>query len=331
MSLMATPPSDDTREMFRLLKDGGWHNYAAIKASIAEQVPPGRALRKYQMRLRQNRELRNDPNTDIYRSEDDQIRLGQGACAQITMTSWIGKGIITRGEGENREVKIKPGFKPWGIEVGPEPQEPPPRPQGYTDPPPSDSEPSVASPHGAQEASVPQPEPRYGWAEPPSDEQRAADQAAQDEGTLPARRIKLEPESFERPISEPGPVPEPEPDLPGAQLLSDVIDPAVQAPSPPYVTNVPVWSCPECFMAVTNETEHAKWHRELKAGPSAEEFALVDREAMVTLIGDVTRQVLDEFQTGMQDWLEARFAEVERQIFALRGVRPDRVSWAQKP
>lgn len=329
---MATPPSDDTREMFRLLADGEWHNYAEIKASVAAKVPPGRALRKYQMRLRQNRELRKDPNTEIYRSEDDQIRLGQGACAQITMTSWIGKGIISKGEGPGKEVKIKPGFKPWGVETGPvsEPQDPPEKAEGYTEVPPSDSVPSEPSGAGAQEASVSEPEPRYGWAEPPSDEQRAADQAAHGEGTLPARRIKLEPESFERPISEPGPVPEPEPDLPGAQLLSDVIDPAVQEPSSPYVTNVPVWSCPECFMAVTNEAEHARWHRELKAGPSAEEFALVDREAMVTLIGDVTRQVLDEFQSGMQDWFETRFAELERQIFALRGVRPDRPSWTQK-
>lgn len=317
---MATPPSDDTRVMFRLLKDGGWHNYAGVKASIAAQVPPGRALRKYQMRLRQNRDLRNDPNTDIYRSEDDQVRLGQGACAQITMTSWIGKGIITRGEGQDREVKIKPGFKPWGIEVGPEPQEPPPEPQGYTDPPPSDSEPSVPAADTAQEASVPEPEP------------------------VPV------------PQPEPEKAPEPEPVMP--QLLSDVIDPPPAAgepdvpapgfqrpkvddfvrdlpqgpePSSQYVANVPVWGCPECFLAVTDEAAHAKWHQELKADQSAEEFALVDREAMVTLIGDVTRQVLDEFQTGMQDWLEARFAELERQIFALRGVRPDRVSWAQKP
>lgn len=316
MNLMATPPSDDTRTMFRLLGDREWHNYAQIKAAIAATVPPGRALRKYQERLRQNRDLRNDPNTEILRSEDDQIKLGAAACAQITMTSWKGKGVISRGEGPDKEIKIKPGFSSWGIEAVrmSEEQDPGKAGEGYTDLPPRDSEPSEPSAAGAQGASEPEPERQ------PAPEPRSPEPVAVEEDVLPAA-------SDTGSVLLDGSVP------PGPWVPHSLPEP-MAAPaegSSQYVTNVPVWSCPECFMAVTDEAEHHRWHREIKSGTEHPEMALLDQEAMRTLLGDVTRQALDDFQVGMQDWFEARFAELERQIFILRGLRPDRVSWSQKP
>lgn len=329
---MATPPSDDTRTMFKLIADGEWHNYQQVKAAIAATVPPGRALRKYQQRLQESRDIRRDSNTEVYRSEDEQIRLGAMSCAQVTLTSWKGKGIIVRGEGTEKQVKVKPGFHSWGIVQAPVTtmQDPAKQGQGYTDLPPRDSEPFEARGVEPQEASAFNPEPQ---AEPEPE---------------PASMVELDALTVMQPspvgsflaaapdsalVEGPKPAQQwvPPADSPFAAVSDVKAGPGDQPAPSQWVTNVPVQICSECSMAVTDLAAHEQWHAELKAEPGGKEFALVDREAMVTLVGDVTRQVLDEFQVGLQDWFEERFAELERQIFALRGTRLDRSSWTQKP
>ena len=84
---MATPPTDDTRQLFKLLADGGWHSYEEIRDEIARAVPPGRALRKYQERIDYARKQKGDPEYDTDLSEDDRIYYGQRSCAQIVITS----------------------------------------------------------------------------------------------------------------------------------------------------------------------------------------------------------------------------------------------------
>jgi hypothetical protein len=283
---MATPPSDDTRTMFRLLADGEWHSYAKIKAEIAKTVPPGRALRKYQERLRQNRELRNDPNTEIIRSEDDQIRLGAAACAQITMTSWKGRGIIVRGEGPTKQCKIRPGFKSWGLEQptpAGESQDPSKEPGGYTEVPPSDSDPPEAARATGEEASEPNP-------------------AAAVEASA-------------------------EPAIPDDVIPEIVQGEPTSSESSQYVTNIPVMICPECFMAVTDLAGHEQWHLEIKSSQASPEALAVIPDTLKGLVEDVMRQVLDEFQLGMQDWFTERFAELERQMRLLRRPQGGRTPW----
>jgi hypothetical protein len=329
--------------LFRLLADGEWHNYQTVKFAIAATVPPGRALRKYQERLRQTRELRRDPNTEIYRSDDEQIRLGAAACAQITMTSWRGKGIIVRGEGPDKEVKVKPGFKTWGLEnAAGEGQDPGKEPEGYTDLPPRDSEPSETSALPAEEASEPEPEPQ---SAPEPDPEPVSEPAAEPamaeldaltvmQQPAPTDSVLLtgpEPTQWVPPAGSPFAAPAPERSTTEATAEPIEAIPEPTEGSSQYVTNVPVQICPECTMAVVDLAEHERWHAELKASNAGKELALVDKEMLVTLVGDVMRQALEDFQVGMQDWIEERFAEVERQIFALRGTRTERTSWAQRP
>ncbi len=47
---MATPLSNESRTLLRLLSDGAWHDYRVVKEELANQVPPGRALRAYEVR-----------------------------------------------------------------------------------------------------------------------------------------------------------------------------------------------------------------------------------------------------------------------------------------
>jgi hypothetical protein len=114
---MATPPSDDSRTLFKLIADGSWHPYEEIRDRIAATVPPGRALRKYQERVAYARQYKNDPSYDTSASEDERIYLGAKACAQIAITSWKGRGVQYSGDGPNKQIRIKPGFKSWGLEA----------------------------------------------------------------------------------------------------------------------------------------------------------------------------------------------------------------------
>ena len=113
---MATPPSDDSITLFRLLSDGQWRPYLDVRDALAKTVSPGRALRKYAARAAQAGRV----DTDL--SEDDKIWLGQKACAQICITSWKerGRGIEQRGRKDSREIRIQPGFRGPGLSNAPD-------------------------------------------------------------------------------------------------------------------------------------------------------------------------------------------------------------------
>lgn len=113
---MATPPSDDTRMLFRLLSDNLWHSYEEIRDKLAATVPPGRALRKYEERVEYARKYKGDPGYDTTASESTRIFLGARACAQIVITSWKGRGIQQQGSATNKQIRVKPGFTSWGLE-----------------------------------------------------------------------------------------------------------------------------------------------------------------------------------------------------------------------
>ncbi len=164
--------------MFKLLADGQWHPYEEIRDKIAAAVPPGRALRKYQERIERARRERNDPSYDTEANEDERIFYGQRGCAQIVITSWRGRGVQSRTDGAKKEIRMKPGFQAYGIEVSPGQQDGS-QGQGVSEGPPDDSEPSelahagsvldeVASvPPGAEPEQHDDPDPYYGYSGEP--------------------------------------------------------------------------------------------------------------------------------------------------------------------
>jgi hypothetical protein len=287
---MATPPSDDSKMLFRLLADGQWHPYHEIKAGVANAVPPGRAIRRYQDRLRQSRELRNQPASgEILRSEDEQIRLGAMSAAQVAMTSWKGRGIMVRGEGQFKEVRVKPGFSLYGTENGEEPgaeaQEPGKEGEGLPEVPPSDSEPSEERPDPVEAPSEFQPDPQ------PAEPVVAA----------------LDPE-----------VAVIEPDLIAEPIPQEFVAPTEETPVPDDQSQtVNYWeivSCPECGMGILDQPMHDRWHRDLKKVLEAPGSAFVDTETLRTLFEEVMRQGLARFQSGLQGYLDEEFSQVKQRI-----------------
>jgi hypothetical protein len=73
---------------------------------------------------------------------------------------------------------------------------------------------------------------------------------------------------------------------------------------------------------------HQEWHREQDALQKSPEMALLDEDALKTLLGDVMGLALDSFQRGMQRYLDEQFLQVEKQIEALRKPVPASDRWA---
>lgn len=298
---MATPPSDDTKMLFKLLADGQWHDYHKIKASIANAVPPGRAIRRYQDRLRQSRELRSRPDTEILRDEDEQIRLGAMSAAQVALTSWKGKGIMVRGEGNFKEVRMKPGFVvPWitNPEAGREGQDPGKDGGGSPEVPGSDSVPSEARAATGNEPSDPQQVPEV-----------ATEPAAEPEPEVVVEHYTVE--------LGPQPTGEQVPTFTTDEVFGD--EPAIQPPpeqSQP-VTNYEISACPECGMAIIDPALHEGWHADLEKVLKAPGSTFIDRETLATTVEGAIRPILLHFQAGLQRFLGEELAQLSQQIRAL--------------
>lgn len=278
---MATPPNDDTRTLFKLIADGQWHSYEEIRDQLAATVPPGRALRKYQERVEYARRYKRDDSYDTSLSEDERIFYGQRSCAQIVITSWKGKGIQYRGDSASKEIRIKPGFKTWGVEfMGPETPE---EGQTQTEGPPAESEPSEPDQEGPQAP------------------------VAFDPG---APRLELPPPLAEAVAArqrEESQVPEPEPDP--------------EPEWSPFVADRPaLGTCDECGSLITDPKQHSEFHLGFELRGSRSDMALFSERDMRSLLGDVMGQVIDDFQKGMQDWLTDQFQQLQAQILiAQRG------------
>jgi len=287
---MATPPSDDTKTLFRLLENEEWHPYLEIRDRLAATVPPGRSLRKYNERLESSRRFRNDQRAETTLTESERIFYGARACAQVTISSWKGRGVQQRTENGVKQIRKRPGFQVWGIgstageaEKGEEAARPdaeaPEKAGGYTEVPPEDSEPSTTLTESAEGASV--------------------------EEALPSKVV-------EEPIK-----PEDSWEVKASNAF------ALAQPLLPTVTNSAWRACPECGIGVGDQELHDQWHAAQNTDP---EVQLLDKVTLHTLVGVVMRQVLDEFQDNMQGWLEEQFAQLSDQIASTR--RPGQ-RWAQ--
>lgn len=113
---MPSPLTDDSILMFRLLADEQWHSYDEVKSTIARQVAPGRAYRRYQGDLEAKREQKGDPTYDTNLSEDDRILYGAKRLAQNTLSKWASKGIIIQTLDGVKRVRLKKDFWPAGLE-----------------------------------------------------------------------------------------------------------------------------------------------------------------------------------------------------------------------
>lgn len=316
---MATPPSDDTRTLFKLLADRDWHPYEEIRDALAATVAPGRAIRKYEERLEASRKFHKagSPQTlSAELTEDEKIFYGQRAFAQITISSWKGRGIMQRVENDKKEIRIKPGFRAYGV-ADAEPTQEPQKVQGSTDPPQADS---VVSESPAQPpAEVPVVELPTG---PVPSDFRAAALGVQPE---PAAEVKPEPISV---VQQPDDVPKVQPAERLAELARETRQretdfqvglrkfqiPKASQP----VTPEPTPECSICGLGVANKQRHDQWHEEQNRPSDRPEMALLDEDALRTLLGDVMGQGLDRFQEGMQSWLQQQFAQLEASIGARR-------------
>lgn len=296
---MATPPNDDTRYLFRLIADGEWHPYEAIRDKVADAVPPGRALRKYQERIDYTRRSKNDPHYDTDLTEDERIFYGQRGCAQGVITSWKGRGIQYRGEGADKQIRIRPGFKTWGVDaMGPDKAE---NEQTPTDPSPEDSEPSEPG-------------------------QQTPDEAVQQQQPPVIVTPVVEPVHSPPPLAEAVAAwveekmgPSVDPDDFDREVYYDGSSPAVTDTRAPG-------ECPVCGLGVMDWELHEDWHRRYEEVGSRSDMALFSESDVRTLMGDVIRQELDNFQSGMSMWLETQFADVHA---ALRALRRPQGRWSE--
>lgn len=108
---MATPVTDETRTLIKLLQSGEWMPYSKIYESLAATVPPGKAVRRYRSRVAQ-RELHEGPRRTPELPEDQQIASGQRTLANVTINSakkrFVEIDII---DGEKR-IRLRPGVEP---------------------------------------------------------------------------------------------------------------------------------------------------------------------------------------------------------------------------
>ncbi len=114
---MPTPPSEESMVLFKLLSDGQWHRYLDVLEHIARTVPPGKAIRKYEEKIEYKRRIRNDPHYDTPASESERIEYGARHLARVAINSWRERhALMQRGEKPETELRLKPGFKLWGVD-----------------------------------------------------------------------------------------------------------------------------------------------------------------------------------------------------------------------
>ncbi len=325
---MATPPSDDSRMLFKLLADGEWHPYEAIRDRLAATVPPGRALRKYEERIEYARRYKGDPDYDTDADEDTRIYYGSRSCAQIAITSWKGRGLMFYGEGPKKQIRIKPGFKSWGIEQMQDHEnadvDPPQRGQDAPD------EQGVTEVRG--QAQHPAPERRtslatalqgYEWLCP-----RCSALNRQNECTgcgVKLMETASAPDDDEQQWqSEQEFSPEPEPAQDEETAAMAVL--SVPKELPTASQDGYGWTggsaedteCDICGELIRNRDKHAKWHADLDAridGRDRPEMALFAESEIRDLFEDVVSNALDRFQVGLVDYLSTQFAQLETQIW----------------
>lgn len=313
---MPTPPNADTLVLFRLLADKQWHRYLEVRDAIALTVAPGRAVRRYQqdrMNDKSNKNRHhNDPLPVSRRSEAEQIEYGQRSCATAVIASWKRAGaVLQRGMNDGREIKVREGFTSWGIPgfmPGSDEESPPKaaeEPRGSTEVPPRESEPSETPLMSSEPVSVPEPEP-VSVPEPevevsvaveePVVEPRVPDWANAAPGVAEVDAVLVE--RFLGPREGPAPV--------------DAVSPNGGLEATPGALE---W-CELCGLTVGNAGLHSQWHAENVKSDTPSEMALLNESQLKDLLSKEIVDALDQFQGGLQGYLDGQFAQLEGMMAA---------------
>lgn len=322
MTGLATPPNDDTKMLFKLLSDREWHSYTEIKKALARTVPPGRALRKYAERVEYNRRSQH-ASYEVMPSEDAQIELGQLGIAQACLSSWRGRGIMFRGKGSGKEIKVKPGFTSYGIpgfepgNTGTGEQDPDFQGAGVPEVSPDDFEPPAEDGRAGNEDHPVV----HAHGQHTFHEHSAADYADHQqpiEGErLPTDPLTVVDDPIERPPADAEPVDEVPKWVPlqgenDEQPLSDPhSDEAYRWPTNTVMVPVTATACIGCGMLVLDVELHQKWHLELTEERSGPDFTL---EELMQRFDNAISGKLDSFQAGMELWLTDQFTALEQAI-----------------
>lgn len=291
---MATPPSDDTRTLFKLLADQDWHTYESVRDALAATVPPGRALRKYEERLKASRSFRKIVDHQTTLTEDEQIFYGARACAQVTISSWKGRGIIQRVSPQGgKEIKIKPGFRAWGLDPVDQPVEP----ASEAQDPVSGAVPTPEVPPADSDASEPS--------------RQGETTVSRDEGPEPVAvgDFRLQ-------------------ERPGQSAAVPDSAEEVHAESSLSVTASELRTCEECGLAVADQTLHDRWHERQKQSLLEQPMALFDEVTLRTLIEGILAKSLDHFQLGLQEYLDQQFSQVHGAVWYLRQTKSSPKPWS---
>lgn len=300
---MATPPNDDTKVLFRLLVDQQWHSYWEVRDAIAKTIPPGRALRKYEegVSFRRRYKHGNDPSYDSNLTEQDRIEYGARSCAGITITSWTRSGaLLRRGEGRDKEIRVKPGWTSWGIpgyEPGTGEQDSAHQEQGdvarsSTDRPPEDSEPLETAPVHAQEPSP------------------AVEVVPETPTVVPGEGLAESITEFRV--------------LPRLDRVSLPLPPVAQASNPAWVPGgIPVpaespLACSRCGLAVGDRGVHDRWHAESVNSETPAELSLLNESQLKDLLSKEVIDAIGVFEENQRMWLAERFTELEHAIIGLK-------------
>lgn len=303
---MATPPSDESKLLFKLLIDRDWHSYEEVKAQIARTVPPGRALRKYRTDFNSYAsKLPGGRNTNYEgsKSEDEKIQIGKNSVAGTTISAWKRSGaLIERGERKGRQIRVRKGWTSFqfpGYEQEIE-QDPPSEALGYTDPPPGDSVPSEGN-RSLLESS-PGSDPVVG-GESEGFIRRAEEWAAARVGS-PVEVLHVQ--------------------QVGDREWQVVDPPAVHPVSPEgglLAAPESAQHCELCGLVVGDKGVHAKWHEQQAQADTPPEMALLNETQLRVVVRSELATVLDQFQVGMQNHIDVGFAQMEAMIGAVGRLR----------
>jgi hypothetical protein len=317
---MATPPNDESRELFRLLADQQWHPHAEVKNSIARKVPPGRALRKYQEDIESRRRMYNDPTYDTPHDDAMRIELGARRCAQSAISSWSGKGVLIEGKGENKMIKVKPGFSSWGIpgfepKSASEEQDPSSEPPGYTEVPPEDSGRSESEMGAVEQQEHSKPNPLDFLSRVLAGHDVGPIYTS--EGPRPEPKAEVVPEQPPIVVAE-----QPSPEL--VEQLRQDVEWAAEHPHygasesarPETAFPAPA-ECSHCGGTVGDWRQHELWHQQFVKTSEQPEMVLLNESQLREVLGGVVGQALDRFQSGMQNYLDTQFAHVNGALLAI--------------
>ncbi len=109
MSALASPMSTEARILLKLLDDGRWHDYTAVRVRLAATVAPGKALRRYDTN-EASRVARRGPRIGPQLSDEEKILSGQASIATDVMHSMRKHHIDVRDLDGTRQVRRRPAL-----------------------------------------------------------------------------------------------------------------------------------------------------------------------------------------------------------------------------